>query len=366
MIFPGLTLTRYLSKIYLFNLLAFLFVLIGVVGLFDMIELLRRASKVEDVGFGLVLQMELLKLPQLTMMIAPFSVLFSALFTFWQLSRRSELTVLRSSGVSVWQFLTPVLAVAMLGGVFVTSVVDPMSAAFYARYDALDKVHLKHEQSSVIALFDEGMWLKQDTSDGHAILHAAKISVPEWRLQDVMVLFFDKQDSYSERLDAPVAKLQSGNWVLSDAVLNIPGHPAKQSKQAVIPTHLTGRDIEESFSAPETMGFWSLPSFIMTLEATGFDSTRLRIHFQELLALPFLFASMVFVAACVAMRHSRFGGGFTFVLIGVVAGFGVFFLSNFLQALGGSHQLPVFLAAWSPALLSTLLGVSVLLILEDG
>lgn len=363
---PGATLFRYLARVYGFNLLALTMILLGIVALFDTIELLRRAAKYADVGFGLVLRMEFLRLPELAMTIAPFIVLFAALFSFWQLGRRQELVVLRSSGVSVWQFLSPIVCVALLSGIFVVAVLDPISAAFYSRYDVLNKTYLKRENASVIALFDEGMWLKQATEGGHAILHASKIEMPEWRLHNVMVLFFDQNDVFAERMDAPSAQLKSGNWLLKEAVLNIPGHSFRKSEQAMIPTNLTVTDIEESFSAPETMGFWNLPSYIGTLEGTGFDSTRLRIHFQSLLALPLLFASMVFLAACVAMRQSRQGGGFSFVLIGVVAGFVVFFVSNFLQALGASHQLPVFLSAWSPALLSTLVGISVLLSLEDG
>lgn len=364
--YPGSTLFKYLGRIYGINLLALFLILLGIVSLFDLIELMRRAAKYDDVGFGMVLRMEILKLPELAMTIAPFGVLFSALFTFWQLGRRQELVVLRSSGVSVWQVLSPVVASALAFGILMVTVLDPLSAAFYARYDVLEKTWLKRENASVIALFDEGMWLRQTTDRGHAILHASKIEMPDWRLRDVMVLSFDDHDVFSERIDAPSGQLKSGNWLLKEAVLNVPGHPAHKSMETAIPTNLTPDDIEESFSAPESMGFWSLPSYILTLESTGFDSTRLRIHFQELLALPLLFASMIFLAASVAMRQSRQGGSFSFALIGVTAGFVVFFLSNFLHALGVSHQLPVFLSAWSPALLSVLTGVSVLLSLEDG
>lgn len=363
---PDTTLFRYIARVFLLNLLGLWSILLGVVALFDYIELMRRAAKMQDVGFALVLQMELLRLPELMMTIAPFVVLFSSLFTFWQLARRQELVVLRSAGVSVWQFISPIITVSMLTGVAVFTLIDPVSALFYSRYDVLDRTLLKRESASVVALFDEGMWLRQKTSDGHAILHASEIEMPNWRLRDVMVLFFDENDVFSERLDAPTAQLKAGNWLLKDAVLNVPGHALKKSGQAMIPTSLTTADIEESFSSPETMGFWSLRSYISTLESTGFDSTRLRVHFQQLLALPFLFASMVFLAACVAMRPARQGGGFTFVAIGVVSGFAIFFLSNFLSALGASHQLPVFLAAWSPALLSSLCGISILLVLEDG
>jgi len=75
---------------------------------------------------------------------------------------------------------------------------------------------------------------------------------------------------------------------------------------------------------------------------------------------------MILLAACVALRQQRQGQTFVFLIIGVMTGFIVFIMSNFLQVLGTSHQLPVFLAAWSPAMIFTLLGSAVLLILEDG
>jgi lipopolysaccharide export system permease protein len=41
-------------------------------------------------------------------------------------------------------------------------------------------------------------------------------------------------------------------------------------------------------------------------------------------------------------------------------------MSSFLQALGASQQIPVILAAWSPSLICFLLGVTVMMNLEDG
>ena len=47
--FLNTTLSRYLTRVYLLNFLGLLAILLGVVFLFDMIELLRRASKQENV-----------------------------------------------------------------------------------------------------------------------------------------------------------------------------------------------------------------------------------------------------------------------------------------------------------------------------
>ena len=77
-------------------------------------------------------------------------------------------------------------------------------------------------------------------------------------------------------------------------------------------------------------------------------------------------AAMVLLAACVSLRPPRQRGTMLLVGIGITAGFIVFFVGSFLQALGASHQIPVFLAAWAPTLITFLLGLSVMLTLEDG
>lgn len=363
--FFGSTLSRYLARIYAFNFIAMMLLLAGIVFLFDTVELLRRSTGREGIGFSLLIKMSLLKLPDVMNTIAPFAVLFSALFTFWQLSRRQELVVLRSAGISVWQFLSPILLVALAAGAIMVTVLNPLGAALYTKYAQLEQKFLKSNDTSIVAIFDQGLWLRQEVEGGYTVLHAARID-PDWRLLNVMALFYDNNDSFSKRLDSSVAELTPGKWVLKDSVLNIPNEKSRRLGRAEIKTSLTPNEIEDSFSSPRSMGFWALPSFIQTLDNTGFDSTRLRIHFQSLLAQPFLYMAMIILAACVALRQQRQGQTFAFVVIGIMTGFTVFILSNFLQALGTSHQLPVFLAAWSPALIASMLGSTVLLTFEDG
>ena len=79
-----------------------------------------------------------------------------------------------------------------------------------------------------------------------------------------------------------------------------------------------------------------------------------------------MYAAMILLAAAVSMRPPRMKGGFLLIVLGVFIGFLVFFLSNFLQALGTSRQIPALLAAWSPALICFLLGLSAMLNKEDG
>jgi lipopolysaccharide export system permease protein len=359
------TLNRYLARSYLFNFLFMLGILLGLIYVIDTLELLRRASKQDGIGLSMVLEMGMLKLPQEAQTLLPFAIEFAAMFTFWRLNRRSELVVMRSAGFSVWQLLAPVFGVAVVIGVFYLSLLNPIGAAMQARYEMLEDRLIFHRTSSV-TLLKEGLWLRQDAGDNHIILHADKIDLPAWVLHGVIAIYFGADDTYKQRLDAPRARLESGQWILEDARASAPRQEAKDIAQLSIPTDLTSRQIEESFSSPSTVSFWALPGFIETLEQTGFDATELKIYFNILLAQPLMFAAMILLAAAVSLRPPRFRGVFAMILAGVIAGFVVFFSASFLQALGVSHQIPVLAAAWTPPLVAALIGVAVVLNFEDG
>src|SRR5262245_23436646 len=114
------TLSAYLARSYFVNLLFLLLLLLGILYVLDSVELIRRASKRPDVSLGMVMQMAFLKLPKEGQTLFPFAILYAAMFTFWKMTRRFELVVVRAAGFSVWQFLTPILAVALLAGVVQT------------------------------------------------------------------------------------------------------------------------------------------------------------------------------------------------------------------------------------------------------
>jgi lipopolysaccharide export system permease protein len=208
--------------------------------------------------------------------------------------------------------------------------------------------------------------LRQASDDGYVILNAGQVEQPQWVLKNVMVLFYGEDDQFLERFHVEQAELEPGRWHFENVTAYYAQNKSSYYKEFNLPTDLTIEDVEESFSSPETMSFWRLSSHIETLEDAGFDASRLRVYYHSLLAQPLLFAAMVLLAASVSMRPARFRGGMRLLSVGVFIGFVIFFLSSFLQALGSSGQIPVVLAAWAPAVISFLLGLSVMMGLEDG
>ncbi len=365
MIAPSSTLFRYVSRQFLINLAGLMTVLLGLVLLLDVIELLRRTSGMPHVSFGLVLSMSLMKLPYLGERMLPMGVLFSAIYTCWKLNKTSELVIIRTSGLSAWQFLSPLVVCALLAGLFSTTVINPVSSTFMSKYEQIERVRLTNDPD-LATVSKTGVWLRQPVEEGYALLHAATFDKREWQLNNVTVLFFDTHDDFIRRLDADIAFLRPGFWDIRAPLLNGKSGGVQRIEYYTIPTGLTAQKIEESFADPDSISFWSIPEYIHIMEMTGFPATRLYLHFHTLLAQPFLFAAMILLAATFSLRPPRFGGAAMMIVTGVGVGFCVFFLQSMLQAFGVSQKIPAYLAAWSPAAIGLLLGGTALLHKEDG
>jgi lipopolysaccharide export system permease protein len=103
-----------------------IFVLIVLV---DYIEFMRRASDVPNLSAWMVAKASFFRVPQLTERLLPFSVLVGAMACYLALSRRNELVVARSAGMSAWQFVAPAVIVAFMIGLVATALYNPLSAS---------------------------------------------------------------------------------------------------------------------------------------------------------------------------------------------------------------------------------------------
>lgn len=362
---PARKLYLYVTKTFLLRVGFISAMLASLILFFDTIELLRRASDFEHVPLIRVFQMSLLRMPDILQTISPFIILFSGLITLWTLNDKNEITIFRLAGFSVWQFIAPIVITSILTGFLLVGIINPVSALLIKKFNKLEQAYLSRDKNE-IALFKNGIWLKQPSEKGYAIIHAKEITLGSWELSNVMGLAFNNNDEFLWRIDAPTAALTKGEWIFNQSHILSEKDGEQRDVEIRLKTTLTPQKIEKTFSSTQTMSFWQLPRFIKTLSSAGFDASSLRIYLHSMIALPFYFAALILIAACVTLRPPRSQNAFKLIVIGISAGFCLFFLSNFLKALGASSQIPVFVAAWSPVAITTLFGVGILLSLEDG
>jgi lipopolysaccharide export system permease protein len=337
----------------------------ALVMLIDYIEMMRRAGDVPNVSAVLVAKTSIYRVPQVVERILPFCVLIGAMSCYLNLSRRLELVIARSAGLSAWQFVAPALAVAFVLGIVATTIYNPISAILQERSKRFE-AELFGQTANTPRQSGGTFWVSQRTDDGQAIINAVSSRDQGINLNGVSIFAFDNDGRFKQRIEARAAVLEPGAWRLRDARIDAPGVLPAVEPEFRLKTSLTPEQVRESFATPETVPFWDLPQYIETAEHAGLAAAGYRLQLQKLLARPFLLAAMVLLAAAVSLRFFRFGGVQKMVLSGVAAGFLLYVLSKVTEDLSKAELMHPVAAAWMPVLVGGVTGFIALLYQEDG
>ena len=367
------TLSIYIVRQFMFAIFSIFVACMVLVYLVDLGELLRRSGSKEGISFGQVAGMAAYKLPGMAERLFPFAILFGSMAAFLNLSRRQELVVARAAGVSAWQFTIPAFAAVFLLGVISVTVYNPWAAHLNSLYERLNAEVLKGRGGGILKNSQSGLWLRQANSGGAAIIRAARGANRGLELFDVLVIEFDREERFAARIEAERASLidssngeDGGIWRLENAWVTLENSHPKFAESYEIETFLSRTQIAEALASPTAISFWDLPKFIEIAEKAGLSAQRYRVHFQFLLAQPFLFCSMVLVAATFSLRLFRMGNVTRMIIIGIFTGFALFLANHISRALGGGGTLPAVIAAWWPAVITLLASLTVLFFQEDG
>ncbi len=362
----SLTLFRYIAWRLIASVGGLFIVFSVLIMVIDLIENIRFAGKYAEGSLVFALKITLLRALSLTQILSPFLFLFGSLWCFTQLNRRSEISVMRSAGLSIWKVLTPAAIVAGLIGVLLIMFIDPLSAKMMAKSDTL-KNEIRGKRTSVVQFFNDGIWLRQRNDEGVLIINAKSINQEKGILGNLTVFRLDNRASFIERIDAPEA-------YIGDRILNLKYASARRHDEIIarkldnypLPTNLTIRDLNEQVAKPETISLWNLNRFIRLAEAAGLSTNSYYLRYHDLLSTPLKLLGMVLIAAAFSMRPSRMGGTLRLVVFSISTGFILYMITEIATALGESGSVPLLMAAWSPAMIATLFAVTGLLHLEDG
>ena len=363
-----MTLSLYLARRFLLIFLAMSGVFLGLLFLIELVDHVRRLAGTGS-GIGALSGIAALRVPQAFYQILPLVTVLAGLMTFLGLARNSEIVVARSAGRSSLRIALPPALAALVMGLVLLAVFNPIVATTADQYRTLD-ARLTEGRSSLVSVSDEGLWLREGQSEAQLVIRATGAVADGTELTDVTFLFFDPERGPVRRIAARSARLEPGGWAIHGARdwdLTVPNPQAERidHDRLVLPSALTTDEIRDSFISPVAIGIWNLPRFIANLEQAGFSARAHRVWLQTELALPLMLAAMVMLGAGFGMRHVRAGGIGTMVGAAVMIGFGLHFMRNFAQILGEGGQIPIAIAAWSVPLAALLGATGLILIMED-
>ena len=219
-----------------------------------------------------------------------------------------------------------------------------MSAVFQKEFQDLDYKYIKRIDR-LTSVSKNGIWLMQENTTGITnIIYAKSIEDEGATLIDFMLLEYGQDDELKGRIDGKVAKLGKEKWLMNKLLLTKQNEVPVYHDYYEYNAYIDKEDIKNSLSAPEMMSFIQLGSFIYILEKLGYSANDYKIYFYNILLMPFVVISFVFLANSIITDIKQNDKFTKIVIASFILVFIYYFVSNLMNTLGSNAKIPPLLS----------------------
>jgi len=331
------------------NVLASIFLI--VLALLALDFFILTVNELHDIGKGdyhisQALFYVLLRLPGYLYQFFPAASLLGSLLGLGLLASRSELTVMRAAGVSLWQIVYAMLTAALTLTIIVTVVGETIAPALSEMAENQKAIAITSGQAARAAT---GLWTRVDNRYIHidALTH-------DGQMRGVHIFEFNDKLKLRKAMFAKKAEYKDGIWHLHGVgITRIYDNHTTRSTQAHVslrirlhPELLSIAEID-----PEELSIMKLHQYIQQHQLQHNQSPHYQIAYWKriwqplancvmmLLAIPFIFGNLRSVT--MGLR----------LLFGVVLGFSFYILNQFFGPVSLVLQIPPKWATLFPTLL---------------
>jgi LPS export ABC transporter permease LptG len=354
---------RLLDRYVIRNFLqAYLYCIAGFLSIWLIFDISDNISTFidEKFGFALMVRYYATQVPQVFIILLPVALLLALLFSLGRMSRANEIVSMLTAGVSIPRVLAPLISIGLLtvaASFALNYSLAPHAEMAKKNFVATARAHQYSVQGQIFRnRTDLRTWFIQSFRPGHNLFN------------NVQVLQQDAHDNIVENYLSPRVTyhpedktwdLENVKVVKYDVSGNITGEQIYPSLKiehwSETPFRLGSANVRaEYLSFPELREYLRFNSdFPVTLLAP------FRTHLHYRLALPWTCLVVVCIAAPLGIGYSR-RGVLASVASAVVLVFSMNFLTHLFLALGEGDRISPIVAAWTPNLIFTFVGVYLL------
>jgi lipopolysaccharide export system permease protein len=325
--------------------------------LINIIDLTDNLDKYlsQNLSAGRIALSYLYWLPDSMFMILPAAVLFATVFSVGALTRHSEITAAKASGISFYRFIAPIFVGAVIATILGLILGELAPITNKKRLDIL-------QASS----------LNSVTSDRYNFAYAAdrgrvyKIGALHLVVPSIEGIVIERKgngpDYPSYVISSNNANYRTGKgWLLQKGAMHLLTDSMQNltfSFDSLIDRHFTEppKQLTLTQKAPTDMGFRELGRFITSMERSGAEVNELRVERMLKLAIPVTCVVILLFGAPLATSTQRGGAAYG---VGLSLATTVIFLMliQLMKGVGGKGIIPADLAAWLPSIIFGVVGV---------
>ena len=297
-------------------------------------------------------------MPESMFLVLPAAVLFATVFTIGSLTRHSEITAAKASGISFYRVIVPIFvgaAMATLAGLAIGELV-PAGNQQRGKLLQMQRFSLRNDRVNF-------SFLAQDARTFQ--INYLRVEPPSLKLITIERLSKSPDvPDYVTHAEEGYYKRDKGVWMLKKGVTFVMIDSLSSptfSFDSLLDKQMKQRPIElvASSKTPDDMGFRELGEYIKVMEYAGADMNLVRVERMLKIAIPVTCIIIALFGAPLATSNQRGGASYG---IGVSLASTVLFLLliNLTRAFGGKGVMEPEVAAWLPSMVFGLFGLLML------
>jgi lipopolysaccharide export system permease protein len=286
-------------------------------------------------------------IPDSMFMVLPAAVLFATVFAIGGLTRHSEITAAKASGISFYRFIAPIFAGAVIATMMglVLGELAPFTNKKRLEILETNRTNIGNDRYNFAY-----------AADGGRVYKIGALHLVEPSLEGLVIERKGNGPEYpSYVLTASAGRYKGSRWMLVRGALHIiPDslHNMTITFDSLVDRHFVEppKQLTLAQKAPTDMGFRELGRFITSMERSGAEVNELRVERMLKIAIPVTCIVILLFGAPLATSTQRGGAAYG---IGLSLATTVIFLMliQLTKGIGGKGIIPADLAAWLPSII---------------
>ena len=350
---------RYLTKETTNSILLVMAGLLAMFSFFDLLQELDSIGK-GSYGIGKIIIFVLLSSPGHIYEVVPVAVLIGTMYALGNMSRNSELIIMRVSGMSILKIGASLIKVGLIFAL-ITFVVGELVTPYSEK--VAQRMRIKATDSVVAQDFRSGFWVK----DGNSFVNVEEV-LPDAELVNIHIYKFNEKFELNSINNAKSGKFNGENWDLRNVIqTDLSGTQVKSKTfantnwQSLIRPEL----LNVLLVVPEKMSAWNLYSYIGHLTKNKQKTSRYEIALWAKIIYPIACAVMVLIALPFGFLQQRAGGIGTKIFAGIILGILYQVMNRVFIHLGLLNDWSAFTSAIMPTFLFLVGGICMLAWVES-
>tara|TARA_B100001057_G_scaffold249249_1_gene249518 strand:- start:5163 stop:6242 length:1080 start_codon:yes stop_codon:yes gene_type:complete len=307
-----------------------------------------------EVNFLFPYFLTLLSAPITLFEIFPFIFLISTQLFFYELFRKDELSLLKTSGLSNIKIINILFLSSLVIGL-VTVLIYYNIASKLKFYHTDIKNYFSNDNKYLAAVTDSGLWLKDEIDDNTVIVKAKFIE--ENYLMNVIINEFDQNFDLKKTYQSKKVNIRNKNWVLENPQITDQNISSQMEKALLYPTNFDKEKISKLFSNISTLNIFELFNLKKDYESLGYSSDEIVIHLLKLSSTPIFYGILTILSAIIMFNFKRNESLFFHVILGILMSVVIYYVIFIFGSLGNNGKIPVISSIFMPILFISIFAI---------